>query len=175
MWPLLAWLNSWVSRALLQRYGSAKTLMARWIKQTRQALASVVGTPRCLKEGMDFIFMILNYICLAIWGARVGTTDDASGKRCLVAVGEDRRSCSFLFFNCDIDTLSCCFYNLSLSLSLVFTSLLLAKKVPKILLLLLVRQDLKDEKPWVYLLFIVIQRWLMNEPSHTCCIFFFPQ
>lgn len=59
---------------------------------------SVVGTPRCSKEGMDFIFMILNYKYPAIWGALVGTTDDASGKRCLVAVGEDQRSCSFFLF-----------------------------------------------------------------------------
>lgn len=37
-------------------------------------MVSVVGTPHCLKEGMDFIFMILNYIYLAIWGARAQQT-----------------------------------------------------------------------------------------------------
>lgn len=31
-------------------------------------------------EGRDCIFMILNYICRAIWDTQVGTTDDASGK-----------------------------------------------------------------------------------------------
>lgn len=33
--------------------------------------------------------MILNYIYLAIWDTLVGTTDDASGKYCLVAVSEE--------------------------------------------------------------------------------------
>lgn len=33
--------------------------------------------------------MILNYTYLAIWDAQVGTTDDASGKCCLVAVSEE--------------------------------------------------------------------------------------
>lgn len=60
----------------------------------RQAAISVVGTLCRSKEGIDFIFMILNYKCLAIWAARVDTADDASGK-CLVAVGEDLKSCSF--------------------------------------------------------------------------------
>lgn len=40
------------------------------------------------EEGRDCIFMILNYIYPAIWDTQVGTTDDASGKYCLVAVGE---------------------------------------------------------------------------------------
>lgn len=39
--------------------------------------------------------MILNYKYLAIWVARVATTEDASGKR-LVAVGEDLRGCFVL-------------------------------------------------------------------------------
>lgn len=85
-WPFLARLHSWVSEALLQRHCSTKTLMPCWIKQKRQTAISVAGTLCCSKEGIDFIFMILNYKCLAIWGARVNTTDDASGK-CLVAVG----------------------------------------------------------------------------------------
>lgn len=41
---------------------------------------SAVGMLSRLKEGMDFIFMILNNRCLTIWGARVDTADDASGK-----------------------------------------------------------------------------------------------
>lgn len=55
----------------------------------------LLGPLHCSKEGMDFIFMILNYKYHAIWGARVATTEDASGKR-LVAVGEDLRGCFVL-------------------------------------------------------------------------------
>lgn len=56
-------------------------------------MRSVVECSCFSEEGRDCIFMILNYKYQAIWVIRVGTTDDASGKCCLVAVWEEAESC----------------------------------------------------------------------------------
>lgn len=143
--PLSVWLNSWVSQALHQRRSSAKTSMPRWIKQTQQTTISVVGTSYCWKEGTDCIFMILNYKYLTIWGIRVGTTDDASGKCCLVAVGEDLKSCSWKEVN---QRKMIIFYSVikihhHFDSTDIFTITYYYWKVPNILILiLLVRPDL---------------------------------
>lgn len=48
----------------------------------------------CSLRGWErfYIYDILNYTYLAIWDTQVGTTDDASGKDCLVAVTEEKQT-----------------------------------------------------------------------------------
>lgn len=55
----------------------------------QKRVCGVTERSHCSDDGTDCIFMILNYKYPAICAIGVGTTDDASAKCCLVAVGEE--------------------------------------------------------------------------------------